>query len=216
MVTSEQLECLHQIAEYYDYGWGQPYGLTHAEQVTRLALKMFDELLHLGLPHGQVSSDVELIKAAGYLHDIGRSRIILQVGDHNRLGFDTLRQVIPQCVTGEPLTKDELSILLYCVLFHRGHDFSERKEVPLLQPQRTKRLAAILRIADALDHGPPFGLVENLTVTRQGDSILCRAFCPKDMMWRVESYPSGANRKADLFRQIYPDVKISFKVTGDK
>ncbi len=49
MVTSEQLECLRQIAEYYDYGWGQPHGLIHAEQVTRLALKIFDELLRLGL-----------------------------------------------------------------------------------------------------------------------------------------------------------------------
>ena len=214
MVTSEQLECLHQIAEYYDYGWGQPHGLIHAEQVTRLALKMFDELLHLGLPHGQVSSDVELIKAVGYLHDIGRSRKILWEEDHNRLGFDILREVVPQRIVSQPLTSDELSILLYCVLFHRGHDFSERKEMPLLQPQHTKQLAAILRIADALDHGPPFGLVENLTLTRRGDSILCRVFCPKDMMWHVGSYPSGANRKADLFRQTYPDVKISFKVTG--
>ncbi len=212
MVTSEQLECLRQIAEYYDYGWGQPHGLIHAEQVTRLALKIFDELLRLGLSHGQVSSDVELIKAAGYLHDIGRSRKAMGKEEHNEKGFETLRQVTPQRMTGQPLTEDELGILLYCVLFHRGHDFSDRKELPLLQPQRTKRLAAILRIADALDHGPPFGLVENLTLTRQGDSILCRAFCPKDMMRYVKSYTSGANLKADLFRQTNPDINIFFEV----
>lgn len=214
MVTSEQLECLRQIAEYYDYGWGQPHGLIHVEQVTRLALNMFDELLHLGLTHGKTGSDIELAKAAVCLHDIGRSRKISGEREHNIKAFVTLRQVIPQRMIGQQLTENELSILLYCVLFHRGYDFPERKEMPLLQPQRTKQLAAIIRTADGLDHGPPFGLMEGLKLRIEGHTILCEAFCPKDRIRHVECYSSEANLKADLFRQTYLDLKISFKVTG--
>lgn len=210
MVTLEQLECLRQIAKDYDYGWGQPDGLMHAEQVACLALKMLNELSHLGHLR-EMSSDRALIQAAGWLHDIGRSTKAMGKGEHNEKGFDTLRQVVPQRMTSQPLPEDELGILLYCVLFHRGHDFSERGGVSLTDPQRTKRLAAILRIADALDHGPPFGVVEDLTLKSERDSILCKVFCPKEMMGIVISYATEAGHKADLFLQTY-EVKISFQV----
>lgn len=210
----EQLECLRQIAKDYDYGWGQPDGLRHAEQVTCLALKMFDELLRLRLPHGEVSSDRTLIQAAGYLHDIGRSPEAMGKGEHNEKGFETLRQMIPQRMTSQPLTEDELSILLYCVLFHRRHDFSERKEVPLLQPQRTKRLAAILRIADGLDHGPPFDApVGEVNLRMEGDIIICQVVPnSRSVENRAKAYMNHTEReKVDLFQEVYGPIKI---ITG--
>ena len=143
----------------------------------RLALKIFDEFPHLGLPHGEVSSDRILIQTAGYLHDIGRSPKAIGKGEHNEKGFETIRRVIPQYMTGNLLVGDELGILLYCVLFHREHDFSERSGVPLSDPQRTKQLAAILRIADELDHGPPFNApVRDLNLGMEGNIIICQVF----------------------------------------
>ncbi len=214
MVTSEQLECLRQIAKDYDYGWGQPGGLRHAKQVTCLALKMFDELLHLRLPHGEASSDRTLIQAASYLHDIGRSKKAMGKGEHNEKGFETLRQVIPQRMTSQPLTEDELGILFYCVLFHRGHDFSERRGVCLTEPQRMKRLAAILRIADGLDHGPPFDApVGEVNLRMEGDITICQVVPnPRSVENRVKAYMNHTEReKVDLFQEVYGPIKI---ITG--
>lgn len=211
-MTLEQFECLCQIAKDYDYGWGQPDGLIHAEQVTRLALKMFDELSHLGLVHGEVSADRVLIQGAGYLHDIGRSRKAIGKGEHNEKGFETLREVIPQRMTSQPLPEAEVGILLYCVLFHRGHDFSERRGVSLSEPQRTKRLAAILRIADGLDYGPAFDApVEEVNLKIEGEVTICQVLPrSKAVQDRVKAYVKHTEReKADLFEETYGPIKIN-------
>lgn len=210
----EQFECLLQIARDYDFGWGQIGGLKHAEQVIRLALKLFDEFPHLGLPHGEVSSDRILIQAAGYLHDIGRSPEAIGKGEHNEKGFETIRRVIPQYMTGNLLVGDELGILLYCVLFHREHDFSERSGVPLSDPQRTKQLAAILRIADGLDHGPPFNApVRDLNLGMEGNIIICQVFPRSNsVQGRVKDYVKHTElQKVDLFQEVYGPIKI---ITG--
>ncbi|MFC2010959.1 HD domain-containing protein [Chloroflexota bacterium] len=210
----KQFECLLQIARDYDYGWGQTGGLKHAEQVIRLALNIFDEFPHLGLPHGEMSADRILIQAAGHLHDIGRSRKAIGKGEHNEKGFETIRRVIPQYMTRNLLVEDELGILLYCVLFHRAHDFSERSGVPISDPQRTKQLAAILRIADGLDHGPPFDApVRDLKLGIEGDIIICQVFPRSNsVQGHVKDYVKHTElEKVDLFQEVYGPIKI---ITG--
>ena len=210
MVTLEQLECLRQIAKDYDYGWGQPDGLMHAEQVACLALKMLNELSHLGHLR-EMSSDRALVQAAGWLHDIGRSTKAMGKGEHNEKGFDTLRQVVPQRMTSQPLPEEELGILLYCVLFHRRHDFSERRGVSLTDPQRAKRLAALVRIADGFDHGPPFDApVKDVNLRTTGEVTICQVLpCSRAVRDRVKAYMKHTEReKTDLFEETYGPIRI--------
>lgn len=200
----EQLNLLRDIAERRNYGWG----VEHAEQVNRIAVKIYDEFSRLGMLK-EVAQDRELLNAAALLHDIGRPE-----EPHNVVAFEILREEIPRHTRSQPLSREELCIVLYCILFHRGHDFSERKEVPIADPGRTKRLAAILRVADGLDYGPPFdALVREVNLKILDDAIVCHMEpVSKEAKGQVELYTKHTSKdKIDLFREIFSQ-EIVFQV----
>ena len=195
-MRQEQISTLKGIAEERKYGWG----INHAEQVNRLALRLYDHLLQVGMLE-HVAGDRELLSAAAFLHDIG-----LPTEPHNEVAFKMLSQKIPGRMGSEELSREELSILLYCVLFHRDHDFSGRKEVPLVEPARTKRLAGILRIADGLDHGPPFdAAVKEVSVKKLGSAIVCQVKPSSEAVKdRVRGYIRHVrDNKIDLFQNAF-------------
>ena len=195
-MKQEQLSLLKGIAKERNYGWG----VSHAEQVNRLALRIYDDLLQVGMLE-YVADNRELLSAAAFLHDIGRPE-----EPHNEVAFKMLNKEIPKRMVSEGLSREELSILLYCILFHRGHDFSERKEVPLAEPVRTKRLGAILRIADGLDYGRPFdAAVKEVSVKKLDSTIVCQVKPSSEMIRdRVRRYVKHVrDDKIDLFRNTF-------------
>ncbi len=195
-MTREQLGILKALAAENNYG----RGLGHAKQVRRLSLKIYEELVRLNILES-VAEDKQILEAATLLHDIG-------VGEepHNEIAFAKLLEEIPKRLNAPPLPLGDFSAVLYCVLFHRGHKFSEEKGVPMANPGRTKRLAAIVRIADGLDWGPPFDApVQNITLMIVGETMTVWVEpVSEGKEDRVKKYAKHTiDRKVDLFREAF-------------
>jgi exopolyphosphatase/guanosine-5'-triphosphate,3'-diphosphate pyrophosphatase len=118
----------------------------HSEQVTTLALALFDGLRGL---HGYGPMERRLLEIASRLHDIGWSRVVS--GKHHKLSRDMILDLdIPDL--------DERDRLV-CALIARYHtkalpDASRHQQFASLDPDRRELvewLAAILRVADGLD-----------------------------------------------------------------
>jgi exopolyphosphatase/guanosine-5'-triphosphate,3'-diphosphate pyrophosphatase len=118
----------------------------HNEQVTTLALALFDELQAL---HGFGPEERRLLEIAGRLHDIGWSRVVS--GKHHKLSRDMIQGLdIPGINSQERFL---------CALIARYHtkavpDASRHGRFASLDPRRRELvewLAGILRVADALD-----------------------------------------------------------------
>ena len=118
----------------------------HTEQVARLALELFDGFRK---ESELKKSDRRLLQAAAFLHGIGYS---VDAPDHVGAGAAILKE--------NPLTEfepDEWLMVIGVVLLHRRNWRSALAlpEFPQLgqgKLKRTRRLAAMLRIADGLDH----------------------------------------------------------------
>jgi exopolyphosphatase/guanosine-5'-triphosphate,3'-diphosphate pyrophosphatase len=118
----------------------------HNEQVTTLALALFDGLRVL---HGLGPEERRLLEIAGRLHDIGWSRVV--TGKHHKLSREMIQELdIPGIDPEERFL---------CALVARYHtkalpDASRHRQFASLDfPHRdlVEWLAGILRVADALD-----------------------------------------------------------------
>ena len=119
---------------------------SHSEQVTDLALALFDGLRGL---HGYGPTERRLLEVASRLHDIGWSRVVS--GKHHKLSRDMILELdIPGM--------DERDRLL-CALIARYHtkalpDGSRHRRFASLDRagrDRVEWLAGMLRVADGLD-----------------------------------------------------------------
>ena len=118
----------------------------HNEQVTTLALALFDGLRAL---HGYGTPERRLLEIAGRLHDIGWSRVV--TGKHHKLSRDLILDLdIPGL--------DDQDRLI-CALIARYHtkalpDESRHRRFASLDPRERELvewLAGTLRVADGLD-----------------------------------------------------------------
>jgi hypothetical protein len=123
---------------------GLHYEAAHAEQVLRLARRLFDELAPV---HGLEERELLLLELGTILHDIGWSEG--QKG-HNKVSM--------QLILESPLPLDMASRrMVACIArYHRKRlpAADDREYRELDQPQRRKvdMLAGILRVADGLDN----------------------------------------------------------------
>ena len=147
-MTPEQLSILQKLAKDHNFGRGPG----HANQVNTLSAKIYHGLVLAGLLN-KTEQDERVLGAAALLYDIG-----LPKEPHNEIAFDLLTDEIPRLTAANPLPGQELSAILYCVLWHRGATFLKRGTVAVPDLSYAKKMAAILRVADALDR----------TVRRQG------------------------------------------------
>ena len=118
----------------------------HSEQVSKLALALFDGLRVL---HNYNDSERRLIEIAAWLHDIGWSQAIS--GKHHKLSRDMIKELV---IPG--LGKQDKDL---CALIARYHTkalpdvVNHRQFAALEQESRdlVEWLAGILRVADGLD-----------------------------------------------------------------
>lgn len=148
----------------------------HGRQVAKLALELFDATaLVLGLPE----SGKELLEYAALLHDIGHA---IDHDRHNRHSYYLIKNA-------EMLGFDPLEIEMIA-LAARGHrkqaaqlESPELRSLSASRRRLVRAMAAILRVADALDRSH-FGVVKKVDVT----------YSPG----RLEIEVGSAREKADL------------------
>jgi exopolyphosphatase/guanosine-5'-triphosphate,3'-diphosphate pyrophosphatase len=164
---------------------------SHNEQVTKLALALFDELRAL---HGYGPGERRLLEIAGRLHDVGWSRVAS--GKHHKLSRDLILELdIPGL--------DERDRFL-CALLARYHtkgmpDASRHRRFASLDSDRrvlVEWLAGILRVADGLDCSHA-RVVSGLSCDIRGKTIVIRLEAPGGCRVEVE----GARKKQDLLER---------------
>lgn len=160
----------------------------HSEQVTTLALALFDGLRSL---HGYGPAERRLLEIASRLHDIGWSRVVS--GKHHKLSRDMILELdIPGLDKRDQLT---------CALIARYHtkalpDASRHRGFASLDADRRELvewLAGILRIADGLDcnHATVVG---RLACEVSSKAITIHLESAHDCRTEIE----GARQKQDL------------------
>ncbi|MCX6002874.1 MAG: HD domain-containing protein [Chloroflexi bacterium] len=135
------LKILKNLAESRNYGRGP----AHAFQVSRLSLKIYDELVRLKLLSNN-PEDRMILEASALLHDIGHPQ-----EPHHEVGFDFLADEIPRLTSGDPISNGALSALLSSVLWHHERNYLKRGSIEIIDRDRTEKLAALIRVADGLD-----------------------------------------------------------------
>ena len=163
----------------------------HTNQVTRLALRLFDELAAL---HGLGPRERFWLECAGLLHDIGW--IEGQEGHHKT----ALRIIRDSRIL--PLGRRERLIIGGIARYHRGALPKEKHEhfadLAPADRETVRALAAILRVADGLDrtHGD---VVRDLScqVTEKSVTLRCQVTGP------AEEERQAALAKGDLFEQVF-------------
>jgi exopolyphosphatase/guanosine-5'-triphosphate,3'-diphosphate pyrophosphatase len=128
----------------------------HGKQVARLALKLFDATAPvLGLP----KSSRELLEFGALLHDIGHA---IDHDRHNRHSYYLIKNAE---LFG--FDADEIEVIAQAARGHRKQapklDSPDLKSLSPAKRRVIRGLAAILRVADALDRSH-FGVVKNIEV----------------------------------------------------
>ena len=128
----------------------------HAQHVTRLALSLFDQTREV---HGLGEEDEELLEYTGLLHDIGFH--ISPSGHHKHA------QYLIETAGMAGFSRDEVEIMALTARYHRKAEPPARRTrvgmrrhaafcaLPRRTRKRIRYLAALLRLADAMDrtHG---------------------------------------------------------------
>ena len=168
-----------------------PAGLAHHRTVTRLALRIFDDLqpLHRMSPHDRV-----LLGCAGMLHDIG------WLHGAKRHNARSARMIFSD--ESLPLDITDRITTGLVALTHRGRVQVDDHPFFTLLPQGAQvtilQLAAILRIADGLDllHA---GSVEEVRCTIGDREVTCEVISLADVTREKER----AQSRSDLFVRVY-------------
>lgn len=168
-------------------GWQE----THATQVARLAIDLFDQTLPL---HGLGPEDRELLNYGALLHDIGEH---VAVEGHDR---HTAYLIENGRLRG--FSPEGINILSCLGRFHRRG--SPKASFPAFSclsgkaRDRATRLTALLRVADALDRAHA-GSVEGIDVELLADRVRLRALSHGD----IELERWGLRRKRGLFEEVF-------------
>jgi exopolyphosphatase/guanosine-5'-triphosphate,3'-diphosphate pyrophosphatase len=184
--TSQILASARSLGEKYGYDE------KHALHVTKLALTLFDELRHE--EHQLGNRERLMLQVAGILHDIG-----VFVG--NTAHHKHSRYLVSQSeIFG--LRKAEKDLIAEIVRYHRKATpqptHIEYMSLPRVDRVVVSKLAAILRVADALDRAH-LQRVKDVRFERRKDAFVIHVPGVEDLA--VER--SGLSAKGDLFEEVF-------------
>jgi exopolyphosphatase/guanosine-5'-triphosphate,3'-diphosphate pyrophosphatase len=163
----------------------------HSLHVTRLALQLFDAL---SADHGMDRRARLLLEVAGILHDIGM--YLRSSGHHKHSQYIVANSEI------FGLHKDDLDIVSNVVRYHRKAP-PNSTHIAYIALQREERmlvlkLAALLRVADALDRSHS-QRIAGVAVERGSDTVILRTAGRNDLT--LERL--GLEEKADMFQDVF-------------
>ncbi|MDX6694135.1 MAG: exopolyphosphatase / guanosine-5'-triphosphate,3'-diphosphate pyrophosphatase [Blastocatellia bacterium] len=184
-VADQKLRGVHAVGRRFGYEEA------HAHQVARLAEKIFDALAPL---HRLSRHQRTLLSAAALLHDAGYH--IAHEAHHKH----SLYLIKNSEVTG--FSEAERHVIANVARYHRGALPKERHadygELNALDRETVSRLAAILRLADALDRSHD-SRVQDLTCAHEGQRVQLRLHsaqpCDNEIL--------AAMQRGDLFEQVF-------------
>lgn len=160
---------------------------THARQVGRLALELFDATIEL---HQLDAVDRELLEYGAFLHDIGEH--VSSSGHHKHGAYliehGQLRGFHPS----------EVRLLSGLARWHRRGEPKAGDELGQDGTVRLRKLVALLRLADGLDRGRS-GAVAGVDVRIGPSLVVLRVHARAN----VELEQWGARRKRDLFEKAF-------------
>ena len=166
------------------------YVESHAVHVSKLALRLFDELKEL---HGLGEHEREWLEYAALLHDVG---YLIRRKQHHKHGYYLIKH---GDLSG--LTVEEVNIVANVVRYHRRTAPKKKHKVFNALSSSEKNviqiLSAILRIADGLDRSQ-FSVVRKIDVSI-GPSIQIALECSADPELEVWA----AQKRATLFEKIF-------------
>jgi len=141
-VKRKVLERVREIMRTYDPDPG------HAEQVTRLALQLFDGMRVL---HQLGKAERAVLGVAGLLHDIGWARTTVGSGKHHKL---SRKMILAAEIPG--LEGDQRILCSLVARYHRKAEPDARRQRSFAALGKRKRnavewLSGMLRVADGLD-----------------------------------------------------------------
>jgi len=172
-------------------GIGEAYGFetNHALQVTRLALRLFDELQPL---HGMGNTERIWLRAAAMLHDVGKAQ---NPKDHHKMA----QEIIVRS-SKLPFRTEERVIVGLVARYHRGpfpqNDHKYFEDLDTEGRGYVRKLASLLRLADGLDKGH-CELVEALQCKIRRRRVHIR------LVSREPLNMGSAQSKADLFERVF-------------
>lgn len=175
----------------------------HGEQVRRLALALFDELVGL---HGLDQDARALLEQAALLHDVGHH---IDPRDHEKHGQYL---VLHSRMAG--FTAPDLAVLANLVRYHRGPrpKQSHRQFAALSKAnqRRVELLSAILAFADSLDrsHQQP---IREIAVRTTGEGVSVEAHTAADEVF-LERWSS--ERRARVLEEVL-GRRISLLIRAD-
>jgi len=166
------------------------YREEHAEQVTRLALSLFDQTREV---HRLGDEERALLQAAALLHDVGS---FVSYNRHHKHSYYLLYHAdIPG------FTDRERELIATIARYHRRSPPKDRHEAfGLLTPEErivVRRLAAILRVADGLDRGHRRH-VRSVKVTRTEQRMTLDVTADEGAELEIWS----AQQKSDLLQEV--------------
>jgi len=166
------------------------YDPQHAEQTARLALQIFDQTVSL---HHLSAQDRELLEYASLLHDIGYH---ISYEKHHRHAYYLIKNV-----SMNGFSEEEVDVIAQIARYHRrsGPKKSHPEFIAQVKSvrQRIEWLAAILRIADALDRSH-FSVVGSIKTKISKKSLLFSLTVTNDVEYEIWD----ARRKCDLLQAL--------------
>lgn len=163
----------------------------HAENVADLAVRLFDELR---ADHGLGSRHRLLLRLAGLLHEVGG--FVSNVAHHKHSYYLIHNSEI------FGLSRGEIETVAQIARYHRRSPPKTSHLEYMSLPRETRvvinKLAAILRVADALSRGRP-KKPDSLHFHRQGDELIIRVPAEHDLILEQRAVAL----KGDLFEDIF-------------
>jgi exopolyphosphatase/guanosine-5'-triphosphate,3'-diphosphate pyrophosphatase len=163
----------------------------HARSVAALALRLFDELQH---EHGLAARHRLLLHVAALVHEVGG---FVSSRAHHKHGYYL---VANSEIFG--LTREEIQIVALIARYHRRScpkpSHGEYMSLPRDSRMLVSKLAAILRVADALDRAHA-RQVRHICCEVGDEELLIRVDGPSDLTLERRAILT----KGDLFQDVY-------------
>lgn len=177
------------------------YDATHAHQVECIAGTLFIALESL---HQLDKEERKLLEYAAVLHDIGY--FVTDRGHHRHALQMIMLEPMPA------FTREEKTVIANIARYHRkALPCIDHTAYAILNPnarQKVNKLAALLRVADALDHSH-HSRVQELSCEIKEDRVLLHIVADGDMTAEGISL----KKRAEMFRQNYGrDIELQVRV----